>query len=408
MSASPDSRSHRSNNRKYAGIILPLVLAAGALSACGSSDAGDSEGPIKLGLVYGMSGACASAGERQEKGARLAVDTVNKDGGIDGRKVELVVKDTACDPTQTIRQIRDLAQDDVHLLMGLGVSTEALAAKPVLNQVESTLMVTAAHTSQLFDDNPTTFMFRISDDARTRNEAAARLMHERFPDAHRWASVSPDYGYGHETWEFFRDEMKRLDPQFEVVKEAWTPLDTTDYRPYVQSVMGAKPDAVFSSLYTSLAVTFYQQAKPFKFFDGLDAFLIVSDELEVAKAMGTGMETEWAGSHYYPGSFDNEMNTKFIKDYNAAFGEDPTGYSSESYSAVWAYKAAIEKAGSSDAGDVAEALKGLEVDTPKGIRTFQKNGQALTDVAFFKIEPSDQDPGWTVAEALAVPADQTR
>ncbi|MPV87632.1 ABC transporter substrate-binding protein [Georgenia ruanii] len=386
------------------GVAAPMFLAASLLSACGPASGVNDDEPVKLGLVYGMSGACASAGERQEKGARLAVDQVNEQGGIDGRTVELTVKDTACDPTQTIRQIRDLAQKDVHLLFGLGVSNEALAAKPILNQVESTLMVTAAHTSQLFDDNPTDFMFRISDDARTRNVAAARLMHEKFPDAHKWASVSPDYGYGHETWEFFRGEMERLDPDFEVVEEAWTPLDTTDYRPYIQSVMGAEPDGVFSSLYTSLAVTFYQQAKPFNFFKDLDAFLIVSDELEVAKAMGEGMEDEWAGSHYYPGSFDNELNDRFVETYKAKYGEEPTGYSSESYSAVWAYKAAIEKADSSSAKDVSEALKGLEVDTVKGVRTFQENGQALTAVAFFRIAPDDAPPGWKVAEALAVPA----
>lgn len=375
-------------------------------SASDSSAAAPTGDPIQLGLVYGLSGACASAGKANQQGGQLAVDQINAAGGVLGRPLSVVSRDTKCDANQSIQQVRSLSEDGVHLLFGIGVTSNALGLKAQLPRIKSMLVTTAASgTDILPEGTEANFLYRIGDNTELRNVAAAMVMHEQYPDVHKWANVSPDYDYGHQCWEYFQEAMKKLDPQFEAVESVFTPLSTTDYRPYAQKVMDAKPEGVFSSLYTSLAVTFYQQVQPLGFFDDIKSFLITSDELDVPRALGSQMGDEWAGAYYVHTGFDNPMNTTFLEGYKSAFNEEPNGYAANAYNAVYAYKAAIEKAGTDDATKVNEAMRGLTVDTVQGQATFAENGQAMGKVVYYHVLPQDEDPGWKIADVKLIPAE---
>lgn len=379
---------------------------AGTSEAPGSSAAAPTGDPIQLGLVYGLSGACASAGKANQQGGQLAVDQINAAGGVLGRPLSLVSRDTKCDANQSIQQVRSLSEDGVHLLFGIGVTSNAMGLKSQLPRIKSMLVTTAASgTDVLPEGTQANFLYRIGDNTKLRNVAAAMVMHEQYPDVHRWANVSPDYEYGHQCWEYFQEAMQKLDPEFEAVESVFTPLSTTDYRPYAQKVMDAKPDGVFSSLYTSLAVTFYQQVQPLGFFDNIKSFMITSDELDVPRALGSQMGDEWAGAYYVYTGFDNPMNSKFQEGYKSAFGEEPNGYAANAYNAVYAYKAAIELAGTDDATSVNEAMRGLTVDTVQGGATFAENGQAMGKVVYYHVLPQDEDPGWKVADVKLIPAE---
>src|SRR5579859_3887324 len=118
---------------------LPLVLAAFALAATGcaggaSSTSGSQSGPIKIGLLTSLTGNYAPLGTNDRLAAIQLTNQVNAAGGINGRQVELEIKDDATDPNQTVLQLNSLIDDGVVAIEGPPQSTAELAIQPLVNQ----------------------------------------------------------------------------------------------------------------------------------------------------------------------------------------------------------------------------------------------------------------------------------
>jgi branched-chain amino acid transport system substrate-binding protein len=97
---------------------------------CHSTIAADT---IKIGWLSSLTGALSSAAIAENQGVQLAVDEINKSGGILGRQIELLTRDTAGDPTKAVNFAQQLAfSDKVHFVIGPVNSGEGLAAVPIL------------------------------------------------------------------------------------------------------------------------------------------------------------------------------------------------------------------------------------------------------------------------------------
>src|SRR5690606_31592179 len=104
-----------------AAAVGAIVLAAGCssgLTADGGGEAGSGDGPIKLGMLAPFSGSESAFGDYMKNGAQLAVDEINADGGIDGRQVELIVEDDACDATTAVAGANKLVTSGVVASVG--------------------------------------------------------------------------------------------------------------------------------------------------------------------------------------------------------------------------------------------------------------------------------------------------
>jgi branched-chain amino acid transport system substrate-binding protein len=103
-----------------------LVLGAAALSA-GAAE------PIRIGWLSSLSGPLSSAAQAENEGVKLAVDEINKAGGINGRQIELLTRDTAGDPTKAVNFAQQLAfSDKVQFIIGPVNSGEGLATTPIV------------------------------------------------------------------------------------------------------------------------------------------------------------------------------------------------------------------------------------------------------------------------------------
>jgi branched-chain amino acid transport system substrate-binding protein len=106
------------------------LLMSTALVFGGSALAAD---PIKIGWISSLTGALSSAALAENQGVQLAVDEINKNGGILGRPIELLTRDTSGDPTKAVNFAQQLAfSDKVHVVIGPVNSGEGLAAIPIL------------------------------------------------------------------------------------------------------------------------------------------------------------------------------------------------------------------------------------------------------------------------------------
>lgn len=383
---------------------MSTLLTACSGGSSGSNSNENAKDAIKIGFITTLTGSSASSGELQKYGAELAVKHLNEQGGIMGKQLELVVRDDKGQPEESVKAARDLQSKGINLFVGVISSSVALALSPAMEEMDSVFINTASHSDRLTGADFNKHYFRITDNAQMRNAAGAKIIAERYPDVTKWATFSPDYEYGHNTHDQFFANLKKYNPEIELIHESWPPFGSPDFKNYITSVQSAKPQGVFSSLYAGDAIVMSKQAQPFKFYQGLELFINPSAEEDIREQLGANMHEEWGGVHYYSKAYDNPLNTEFVKDFEEQHGEEPTGFSAETYNAILALKAAIEKADSSTTEDVIKNLEGLEFDSLTGKRLIRaEDHQAIKDVIWVHVVPTEEAPGWKVEDYVLIP-----
>lgn len=386
-------------------LALSMAFVAGCSgSAVGGGGEGDSEGPIGIGVVGPMSGPSAQFGTEFPLGAELAVQWLEKNGGVDGREVELHVVDDQSSPEVAVAGVRELADDGVNIFIGTVNSPVALALAPVMEQTDSVLLTTAAHAQEVTHENFSENVFRVTDNPYMRQRAQAKLAAEVSPDAKQWSLVGPDHAYSVSTMRSFKSGLRDFNVGASTRPAVLAPAGASDYRDSMSRVLGQKSDGVFSSLYGSDAVTAYQQADDLGLWD--DTVLMDSaNEFYIARAMKEKTPDHWTAFHWYHGAYDNEMSNFIGEAYMEEHGIEPSGFVGEAFSAVLAVAAAAEAGGSTATKDLIENLEGLEWETPSGARTLRaEDHQAIKDVIFVRLRGcADCDGGYEVVESRTIP-----
>ncbi len=115
---------------------------------------------------------------------------------------------------------------------------------------------------------------------------------------------------------------------------------------------------------------------------------------EVLYALGDRMpEGVWVGTRYWYAASDNPTNGKFVEAYRSRFGRVPSYNAMNAYAAVYAYKTAIEKAGSTDADAIIEALSGMTFEAPIGSVTFRaEDHQAVVGPVWGRTKAAPGEP----------------
>ncbi len=393
----------RKIGRSYclAGVFGAVCLFSGLLLF---SPAAHSQEPLKIACIAALTGAVGPIGQSELAGAKVAEMHINEEGGIMGRKIVILDRDTAASPATAVKVTREAAMNEgVKFFIGTVSSAVAMAVAPLMGQLDSIIITTAAATPKITGVNCTPYLFRISMNTVAQNRAAAKLAAEKYPNVKRWAGICPDYEYGHQTWEAFTKELKRLNPGVTIVEETWPKFMAKSFEPEILKVLQANPEGVYSSLYSGDFITFVKQAKKYKFFDNLKALFNPSIEVDVAQPLGAEMVEVWGGNHYYYAAFDNPVNKKFIEGHKMLYGTLPIYASSESYAAVYAFKYAVEKAKTFETKAVIKALEGLTFETPTGKRIIRpEDHQTIKNDVFLHFVPTKETPGWKIDEMKVV------
>lgn len=362
------------------GKLKTLIAALSATGAVALAPGAFAQDDIKIGGLYILSGSAASYGEFASQGMQLAIDEINEAGGVDGKPLKLLMEDTQGKAATGIQAARKLVyQDDVSVLVGLDSSGVALGLVPVLEELETPLIITHAATPHATGKLCNEYTFRISVNENQNMRAAAELAAKS--GAKRWTTIGPDYAFGHESWELFSEYLQEIDPDVEIMTDVAFPrFGAEDFTPFINNIMEHNPDGILISVWGGDMVNFVRQANNLGFFDkGYEILFTVGAATEVLSALGEQMpEGVWVGTRYWYDSHDNDRNKKFVNDYRERYGTVPSYNAEGAYSAVYAIKDAVEKAGSADPKDIAAALVGMTVETPAGPRTFRPgDNQAL-------------------------------
>jgi branched-chain amino acid transport system substrate-binding protein len=361
-----------------------LLLAAFIASFTFIAGPAAAQKAIRVGYPVILSGPGALIGEPSLKGAQMFVEEINAKGGVLGRKIELVIRDTKGNADEAVRIARDLIlRENVDFLVGTLTSAEGPAVSPIAKEHKIVFVVPVVKTDQLTaKENLHPYVFRTTTNTTIEGRTAAEIM-AKWPNVKKVATMSPDYAFGQDVTRAFVTHLKKIKPDIEIVDQQWPKLGEADYTPFINAQMSKKPDAVFSSLWGGHFVTFAKQAKPLKYFESFNSNFLGAGEagaIETAKAMGDDYPYGvWANSY---DAFNWTDGPPAHKEYIARLRaytkeEHPSSWPITGYVGMQILAAAIAKADSTDSDKVSKAMMDITVDTPIGKQTIRaKDHQA--------------------------------
>ena len=358
---------------------LPILALALALLIPPGAEA---QKPIKVGMPMPLSGPPALFGEPASKGAQMFIDEINAKGGVLGRKLELVVRDSKADANEAVRQARELIlKDNVDFLVGTLTSAEGPAVSVVAKENKIVFIAPIPKTDQLTAaDKLHPYVFRVASTTTIEGRSAAEIV-AKWPVT-KVATISFDYAYGQDVTKAFVEHLKKIKPSVQIVDQQWPKLGEQDYNPFINAQMAKKPEAVMSSIWGGFFVTFSKQAKALGYFDAIKYNFIGLGEAgspETTKSMKDDYPVGiWGNSYdaFYWGE------TPAHKDYTARLSqylkdEYPSSWAVQGYIGMQVLTEAIKKANSTESDKVSKALLGLTVETPVGPLTIrEKDHQA--------------------------------
>lgn len=329
--------------------------------------------PIKIGMPTIMSGRVAILGESSVDAAMVTVRRVNAAGGIDGRMLELVVRDSRGKPDEAARMTRDLVNNEgCEIILDAEASSASFAVNEVVRDVKRYCIHTNSETSSLTADpkNRVPWVFRTArqgiHDAVGGGLYAAKVSKEK--GLKKWATVSPDYAYGRDNTKEFMEYVKIFAPDVEIVEQTWPKIFQPDYTENVTALLNAQPQAVYSALWGGDLVAFFDQASLYGLFDQFQAFAVNLGDYPVITAIKSRPEGVHSGSRYHKDIPDTAENEAWYQEFIANSKVLPTNWSWENATGMDFIVAALqETGGNTDAEKLAAATAGRTIDSPFGV-----------------------------------------
>jgi len=341
--------------------------------------------PYKVGSMQPLSGTAAAGGKTALVGVQMAIDRINKMGGINGRPVELIVADYESKPDVGRRKAEKLVVEDlIDAQVGGYLSNVCLACMPVYEEHKIVNMISVCLDTTITTSKCSRYSFRPFDYAPGQAVAFAPYLVNKM--GKKWHVVYLDYAWGQSTRDAYVDEIKKNGG--DVTGTTGIPLGTADMTAFISKISGDF-DGIFGIMFGANAVTFINQAydlgltKKYKLAG--DGAMVESTHIP---ALGIKAEG-FVGINRYLPVMDPPLNTphhkKFFDDAAARLKQiDPTGplpdrYTQSNYEAMNALKIGMEKSGykgREDTMKLIEALEGLEMkegdDFPQGDKVLRK------------------------------------
>jgi len=354
-----------------------LLGAACAATLMGTALA---QNTIKIGEVNSYKTQPAFLGP-YKMGMELAVEQINQAGGVNGKQLELVIRDDNSNTGDAIRAVEELyTRDKIDVLTGTFLSHTGLAVTDYAKQKKRFFLAAEPLTDKITwaDGNRYTFRLRAS----TYMQAAMLVPEAVKLNKKRWALVYPNYEYGQSAVATFKKLLKEAQPDVEFVAEQASPLGKIDAANVVQALADAKPDAVFNVLFAADLAKFIRAGSQRRFFDNVSVVSLLSGEPEYLDPLGEETPEGWIVTGYPWYAIDTPEHNAFLKAYQAKFNDYPRLGTIVGYGAIVSLAAGIKKAGSTDTEALIRAFRGLEVETPFGKITYRDIDHQSTSGAY--------------------------
>jgi branched-chain amino acid transport system substrate-binding protein len=354
--------------------IWAVACFAAGLVPCAAA----AENTIKIGFPMPLSGPASVYGVPVIKGAEMAVQEINAKGGVLGRKLELLERDSKASADEAVRLARELIiKNNVDFLIGTLTSAEAPAVSTIAKENKIVFIAPTSKTVQLTSPaNLHPYIFRLASNTDIDGRTGAAII-SGWKEVKRVATIAPDYAYGRDAVGAFVEYLAKARPDIEIVDQQWPKLGQSDFTPFITAQMAKKPDAIFCEVFGGDFVTLAKQAAPLGYFKAVNNRVVDGGEVgttDEALALGADYPYGIWSNAYDPviWAVDEPPEHKVFSDNLKTFTKEQyaSGWAIMGYSSVTALVEGIKKAGTTDSDKVSNALQGLTFDTPVGKRTF--------------------------------------
>lgn len=342
-----------------AALLVAALVATPALAA----------DPIKIGVDTPITGTYAPIGQQVRWGLDLATKEVNAAGGIMGRQIQLIYEDEEANPSVAVQKADKLFEvDKVDFLTGTVNSGSTLAVGQTAERAGKLMATTVSFADSITADKCSPNVFRVNARAEQQTAALAAWLAKDKPNPKVYF-LGPDYEMGRSTVAAFQKGVKEHGGTD--LGEVFAPLDSKDYTQYFGQIRAARPQVLYTSTAGNDTVRLLTQMQDFGLLNNL---LVVGAAGTVTSqnvgAMGIAADGFTTGVGYSP-QIDTPENKTFLEAFRNAYKTDPDLYGADSYGLIYFYKAAVEKAGSTDTDKVRSAMRGLQWMTPQGMKTMR-------------------------------------
>ena len=330
---------------------------------------------IRIGLSTALSGPAALAAQWEKWGVDEAIAEINAAGGVLGQKLEVVMVDNRCNPTEGANTARRLVQDKVNAIIGGHCSSATLAMMPIIEEAKIP-MITAVSSSpritEMSGAGGNQYMFRLNpDDAMMASGLvdylAAKKLYKTI------AIIGEDSDFGRGGAGAFAPLAQKAG--MTIVSTDFTPLSTPDFTAVLTRVNQRKPDAIalfmLSADQLNLLRTAMQMGLKIPFTGRAE---LAGKNIELI-AQG-GMEGSASAWTYSP-DIDNPANRKFAATIQTRYKTQATLQSWAGYDSMRVLAQAIREAGSAEPEKIRDALAQTKFVGLHGkTTTFDKNNQS--------------------------------
>lgn len=351
--------------RCRAAIATMLLIAMGALAPPSWA------GRVKIGFNYPMTGPYRVQGIQQKRGAQLAAAEINAAGGILGRRIELIQRDSQSKVDVTTRNVtRLIDRERAEMVFGGSSSAVAIAAGKVCQSKGVPFFATLSYANETTGSEAHRYVFRECYNAWMGAKALAAYLSRNWPaNRNRYFFITADYVWGHTTEKAIRDFSGSQDRTRH--RGILTPFPNARYDSFwdaLQAAQKAKPNVLVLVLFGNDMVTALKLATTLKMKEKVN---IVVPNITLGMAIGAGPDamedvigaTPWTWQ--VPYQYGYPRGQEFVERFVAKYGSYPSTSAASAYTILYEYKAAVERAGSFAGPQVVRALEGHEYELLK-------------------------------------------
>ncbi|WP_424965198.1 urea ABC transporter substrate-binding protein [Dinoroseobacter sp. S375] len=329
---------------------------------------------VTIGILHSVTGTMAISETGSVQAEKLAIEQINAQGGILGRKIEYIQEDGASDwPTFAEKARKLLVNDKVASVMGCWTSASRKAVLPVFEQHNGFLYYPTFYEG--LEQSPNVIY--------TGQEATQQIIAgldwvSETKGAKTFYLLGSDYIWPRTSNKIARKHIENFLEGSKVVGEEYYPLGHTQFNSVINKIRLRKPDVIYAIVVGGSNVAFYKQLKAAGIDPAGESPLVLTisvTEDEIRGIGGENIEGTYACMKYFQ-SLENENNLDFVRAFKEMWGEDMVigDVTQAAYLGPWLWKAAVEKAGSFDVNKVREASPGIELTTaPEGYVKVHEN-----------------------------------
>ena len=328
---------------------------------------------VTIGILHSITGTMAISETGSVQAEMLAIEQINAQGGVLGRRIEYIQEDGASDwPTFAEKARKLLVQDRVASVMGCWTSASRKAVLPVFEQHNGFLYYPTFYEG--LEQSPNVIY--------TGQEATQQILAgldwvSREKGAETFYLLGSDYIWPRTSNKIARTHIEDFLGK-SVVGEDYFPLGHTQFNSAINRIRLRRPDVIYAIVVGGSNVAFYRQLKAAGIDMTEESPLVLTISVTEDEIRGIGGENivgAYACMKYFQ-SLENENNQRFVQAFKEMWGDDMVigDVTQAAYLGPWLWKMAVERAGSFDVDRVREASPGIEfTEAPEGYVRIHEN-----------------------------------